>query len=314
MIISGPTASGKTRLSVELALSCGGEIISADSMQVYKYMDIGTAKVRPDEMKGVPHHLIDICMPDQACSIADWKNAASAAVDSILERGNIPIVVGGTNFYIHALLYDTDFDEEISDGSVRKELEREAELKGADYMYGLLKSTDPEAAESMHPNNIKRVIRALEYNRITGGLISEHNRISKEKESPYDFVYYALFRDRSVLYPDIDRRVDMMMSEGLTEEVIRLKAMGCRQDMVSMQALGYKEMLDYLDGKCSVEEAVDIIKRDTRRYAKRQYTWLNHEKDITWIDAPSDSDSFREVLERMTEKTKELKDEYFGNV
>ena len=287
LVISGPTASGKSGLAVRLAGRRNGEIISADSMQVYRGMDIGTAKIRPEEMQGIPHHMIDIYDPAETCSVADYKEAASRCLQEILERDHLPVIVGGTGFYIHALLYDTDFSGQEDTERIREELEKIRQTRGPEVLWQMLQASDPASAAAIHPNNVKRVMRALEFLHTTGGRISEHNEEQRKKESPYDFIYLAIRRDRQELYRDIDRRVDLMMEEGLAEEVRRLVQAGCRPDMVSMQAIGYKQLLAWMDGRCSLEEAVDAVKKESRHYAKRQMTWLRREHNITWIDGPS---------------------------
>ena len=284
VILTGPTAVGKTALSIALAKRIQGEIISADSMQVYRGMDIGSAKILPEEMDGVPHHLIDILDPREEFNVVVFQQKAREAMLEIYERGHIPIVVGGTGFYIQALLYDIDFTENGEDKSFRHELEKLAETpEGAAQLHQRLKAVDPVSAEMIHANNTKRVIRALEFFEETGTRISEHNEQQRQKESPYRFCYFVLEDERSLLYERIDRRVDEMISQGLVQEVEKLRSQGCDRNMVSMQGLGYKEILDYLDGKCSLERAVYLIKRDTRHFAKRQITWFKREKDVTWI-------------------------------
>lgn len=284
IIITGPTASGKTVLSVELAKKIGGEIISADSMQVYRYMDVGSAKVTKEEMDGVPHHLIDVLEPQDSFNVVVFQEMAKAAMEKIYANGHIPIIAGGTGFYIQALLYDIDFTENDGDMEYRHKLEEIAKNEGAEVLHEMLKKVDPPSAEAIHANNVKRVIRALEYYEQTGQRISDHNEEERQKESPYNFAYYVLNMERSRLYERIDMRVDKMVDDGLEEEVKNLKAMGCTRDMVSMQGLGYKEVLDYLNGDLSMDEAVYIIKRDTRHFAKRQLTWFKREKEVTWVN------------------------------
>lgn len=286
IILTGPTAVGKTALSVKLAKTIGGEIISADSMQVYRHMDIGSAKITAAEMDGVPHYLIDVLNPDQEFDVYTFQQLAKAAMREIYRHGRIPIVVGGTGFYIQALLYDIDFTEKEDDGSLRRELELLGEEHGNEFLHHLLLEADPEAAAQIHANNRKRVIRAIEYFRLTGEPISVHNRKEREKESPYDFYYFVVNTERRLLYERIEARVDRMIESGLVEEVKQLKAMGCTGTMVSMQGLGYKEILDYLDGNCTLEEAVYMIKRDTRHFAKRQLTWFKREKNVSWLNLP----------------------------
>ena len=284
VILTGPTAVGKTALSVALAKKIGGEIISADSMQVYRGMDIGSAKVTAEEMQGVPHFLIDEFDPAEEFHVVRFQEYAKRYIREIQERGHIPILVGGTGFYIQAVLYDIDFTENGSDHSYREELEALAKEHGAEYLHTMLASVDPASAEAIHANNVKRVIRALEFYQETGERISEHNEEERQKASPYQFAYFVLNDARDRIYANIDYRVDLMLEHGLVDEVRHLQAQGCTRDMVSMQGLGYKEILDYLDGRCSYEEAVRVLKRDTRHFAKRQLTWFRRERDVIWVN------------------------------
>ena len=286
VVLAGPTAVGKTKMSIRLAKAIGGEIISADSMQVYRHMDIGSAKIRPEEMDGVPHHLIDVLDPSEEFHVVKFQQMAKEAMTGIYDRGHIPILTGGTGFYIQAVLYDIDFTNESGDDAYRKELEDFAERSGAEALHERLAAVDPKAAKDIHPHNIKRVIRALEYHHQTGDLISRHNEQERQKESPYDASYFVLNDDRQKLYRQIDRRVDLMIGAGLVDEVQALKDMGCTSSMVSMQGLGYKEILAYLDGVLSLDDAIYRIKRDTRHFAKRQITWFKREKDVIWVDKP----------------------------
>ncbi len=283
IILTGPTAVGKTALSIRLAKAVGGEILSADSMQVYRHMDIGSAKIRPEEMEGIPHHLIDVLEPQEDFNVVLFQKMAKKAMEGIYERGNIPIITGGTGFYIQAVLYDIDFTESEENTSYRKELERLAEEKGNAYLHGMLKGADPESAKAIHENNRKRVIRALEFHMMTGRKISEHNENERKKETAYNAAYFVLTDDRDILYQNIDVRVEQMIEAGLVEEVNRLRNMGCTKDMVSMQGLGYKEILSYLEGEISLERAIYLIKRDTRHFAKRQLTWFRRERDVIWV-------------------------------
>ncbi|MBM6854237.1 tRNA (adenosine(37)-N6)-dimethylallyltransferase MiaA [Mediterraneibacter glycyrrhizinilyticus] len=299
IILTGPTAVGKTAASIGLAKAVGGEIISADSMQVYRQMDIGSAKITKEEMQGVPHYLVDVLEPEEAFNVVRFQELAKEAIEEIFRSGHIPIVVGGTGFYIQALLYDIDFTENDSDLSLREELEKKAREEGAESLHALLEKADPQAAAQIHPHNVKRVIRALEFNRKTGQKISEHNERERQKESPYNFAYFVLTDDRKALYERIDRRVDKMMEQGLLEEVRRLKDRGLPRDSVSMQGLGYKELFAYLEGEYPLEEAVRIIKRDTRHFAKRQLTWFRRERDVVWIDRQENEQDERKILESM---------------
>lgn len=305
IILTGPTAVGKTKLSLALAKAVNGEIISADSMQVYRRMDIGSAKIRKEEMQGVRHHLLDILEPDEDFHVVKFQQLAKKAMQEIWERGRIPIITGGTGFYIQALLYDIDFSEEKTAGNVRKELEELAEKEGSEKLHEMLAEADPKAAEEIHANNVKRVIRALEFYRLTGERISEHNEEQRQKESPYCFAYFVLNQDRETLYRRIDLRVDKMMEEGLLKEVEALKEEGCRRGMVSMQGLGYKELLAYLDNETTLEEAVRILKRDTRHFAKRQLTWFRREKDVVWLEREAFQDDEEKILDFMLEVLRE---------
>jgi tRNA dimethylallyltransferase len=284
VILTGPTAVGKTALSIELAKKINGSIISADSMQVYRHMDIGSAKVMPEEMNGVKHYLIDEFEPDEEFHVVKFVERAKEHLEEIYAEEKIPIIAGGTGFYIQALLYDIDFTEQECDEAYRAELEQLAAEKGADYLHNMLREVDPASADAIHANNIKRVIRALEFYHLSGKQISEHNEKERQKASPYNFAYFVLTDERAKLYERIDRRVNAMIEAGLVEEVKKLKSMGCSREMVSMQGLGYKEILAYLDGGCTLEEAVYIIKRETRHFAKRQLTWFKRERDVIWLD------------------------------
>ncbi len=302
IILTGPTAVGKTDLSIQLAKAINGEIISADSMQVYRHMDIGSAKVTPEEMDGVCHHLIDVLEPEEEFNVVVFQKLAKEALTGIYERGHIPIIVGGTGFYIQALLYDIDFTENDGDTAIRRELEKLAQTQGAGCLHQMLQEIDPESAVAIHQNNVKRVIRAIEFYRQTGKKISLHNEQEREKQSPYQFLYYVLDTDRKTLYERIDRRVDLMMEHGLVDEVKHLADMGCTRDMVSMQGLGYKEILDYLSGEIPLEEAVYILKRDTRHFAKRQITWFKRERDVRWLELEQFQNDRKKVLEHILDE------------
>ncbi len=284
IVLTGPTAVGKTKLSVSLAKAVDGEIISADSMQVYRHMDIGSAKITPAEMDGVPHHLIDVLDPTEDFNIVLFQKLAKKAMEEIYERGNIPILVGGTGFYIQAVTRDIDFTRSEQDAGYRKELEELAVKKGNTFLHDMLASVDPKSAKAIHENNVKRVIRALEFYNQNGFPISGHNEEQKEHVSPYDLCYFVLNAPRPLLYQRIDARVDEMLKNGLTEEVKALYKMGCHRGMVSMQGLGYKEILAWIEGEYPYEEAVRILKRDTRHFAKRQLTWFRREDEVTWVE------------------------------
>ena len=305
IVLTGPTAVGKTALSIRLAKALDGEIISADSMQVYRGMDIGSAKVTKKEMDGVRHHLIDVLEPEEDFNVAAFQRMAKEALEEIYSRGKLPIVAGGTGFYIQALLYDIDFRDDTGEGPIRKELEKLAVEKGAEYLHSLLQQADPQSADQIHPNNIKRVVRALEYFRQTGEPFSLHNQRERERCSPYHFLYYVICSDRKNLYERIDRRVDAMMADGLVGEVQALKKRGVKRGMTSMQGLGYKEILDYLDGTCSLGEAVYVLKRDTRHFAKRQITWFRREREVRWLKLEDFGGALDRVLQKILEDCRE---------
>ena len=284
IVIGGPTACGKTGFSIKLAKEIGGEIISADSMQVYRYMDIGTAKVTPEEADGVPHYLIDEFDPNEEYNVMLFQQKAKTYMEEIWAKGKIPILVGGTGFYINALLYDNDFTETDNDTSYREECYKLAREQGTEVLYERLKEIDPEYAENIHANNVKRVTRALEYHYLTGQKFSEHNAEQKEKKTPYDAAVIILNMDREKLYERIELRIDIMMEQGLLEEVKSLLEKGYTPDLVSMQGIGYKEFIPYFNGECTLEEAVTQLKTKTRRFAKRQLTWFRRQIDGLWVD------------------------------
>ena len=305
IILTGPTAVGKTGLSTQLAKCIKGEIISADSMQVYKGMDIGSAKITQAEMDGVPHHLIDVLEPWEEFNVVVFQQKCKECMEEIYERGHIPILTGGTGFYIQAVLRDIDFTANEENTRYRTYLEELAGEKGAEYLHQMLTEVDPEGAAAIHANNVKRTIRALEFYHLTGEKISDHNQREAQKDNAYNACYFVLNDDRSLLYQRIEQRVDEMIANGLVEEVRGLAAKGCTRDMVSMQGLGYKEIVDYLDGKCSLEEAVYIIKRDTRHFAKRQLTWFKREKEVIWVDKKEFSYDNPKILEFMMQNMRE---------
>ena len=304
IILTGPTAVGKTALSIWLAKAVDGEIISADSMQVYRKMNIGTAKIQQSEMQGVRHHLIDILDPGEDFNVVLFKKYALEAMKDIYSRGKIPVVVGGTGFYIQALLYDINFEDNDNDMSYREELQTLAAEHGNSYIHDMLAGVDPESAEKIHENNVKRVIRALEFYKKTGTKISEHNEAESQKESPYNFEYFVLNDDRQKLYDRIDRRIDIMLEDGLLDEVRSLVDEGYSRDLVSMQGLGYKEMIDYIQERYTLDEAVYTLKRDTRHFAKRQVTWFKREKQVTWVNK-NEFDSEADILSFMIERLRE---------
>lgn len=305
LILTGPTAVGKTALSIKLAKTVGGEIISADSMQVYRGMDIGSAKVKKEEMGGIPHYLIDVMEPDEEFNVVRFQSMAKDAMERIYAKGKIPILVGGTGFYIQSVLYDIDFTEQDEDTAYREELERIAREQGSGVLHEKLRAADPASAEKIHPNNIRRTIRALEFYEKSRIPISEHNKKEAAKESPYAFCYFVLNDEREKIYERISLRVDRMLGEGLVEEVRALLGRGLTKDMVSMQGLGYKEILSWLGGEISYEEAVRILKRDTRHFAKRQLTWFRREKDVIWVNKPDFDYDDEKIIAFMTGKLKD---------
>lgn len=310
IILTGPTAVGKTELSIELAKKVKGSIISADSMQVYRHMDIGSAKIKKEEMQGIPHYLIDEFEPEEEFHVVKFQEYAKRYMAEIYREGRIPIIAGGTGFYIQALLYDIDFTKEQEDAGYRRELEQYAREKGAHALHERLREADEKAAEEIHENNVKRVIRALEFHHLSGGKISEHNEREKQKESPYNFAYFVLNDERDRLYQRINQRVDTMLEQGLIQEVQRLKDMGYHRKMVSMQGLGYKEILEYLEGECTLEEAVYRIKRDTRHFAKRQLTWFRREREVLWVNKQEFDYNNDKILTYMMS---ELEEKEIGN-
>ena len=299
IVLTGPTAVGKTSLSIMLAKEIGGEIISADSMQVYKYMDIGTAKVTKEEMCGVPHFLIDELEPDEEFNVTIFKNKVMKYIEEIRNRGHVPIIVGGTGFYIQSVIYDINFTEYGDDSDIRKKYEEIAKISGKTELHKRLSDVDKEYADSVSENNVKKVVRALSFYEMTGEKLSVHNTKERERTSPFDFAYFVLTMDRKKLYERIDKRVDLMFKMGLVDEVKSLMKKGYNKSMVSMQGIGYKEVIDYLNGEISMDECIDIIKRDTRHFAKRQLTWFKREKVVTYIDKEkfvTEADCLKEML------------------
>lgn len=284
IIIAGPTACGKTDISIKLAKELNGEIISADSMQVYKFMDIGTAKASYDEMQGIRHYLIDELYPDEEFNVMIFQQKAKEYIKEIYSKGKLPIVAGGTGFYINALVNDNNFMETCNDNSIREKLYADAEEKGNEYIYSILREVDPEYAASVHPNNVKRVARALEFYYLTGKKLSEHNAEEKDRLSPYNVSFIIINMDREKLYERIDKRVDIMIENGLTDEVRRLLDMGYSPELVSMQGLGYKEIVPYIKGETTLDEAVYELKKRTRHFAKRQLTWFKRQTNGFWVD------------------------------
>ena len=306
ILIAGPTASGKTKSSVLLAQQIGGEIISCDSMQVYRRMDIGTAKVRPEEMEGIPHYMIDVLEPTEGCNISWFKEQVTRHIEEISNRGKVPILVGGTGFYLNAILFDTQFEETDTDLSYRQSLEKEVRTNGADSLHKRLQEIDPVSAEAIHANNVKRVIRALEYFHQTGVPISKHNEKERKKRealtSPYDYTFFALDMDREVLYDRINRRIDRMMDEGLLEEVKVLYDEGFSEDLTSIKAIGYKEFYPYFRRELTLDACIDKLKQNTRHYAKRQLTWLRHQAKPIFIPVDQYDFDAQKIVDVMKSK------------
>jgi tRNA dimethylallyltransferase len=301
-ILAGPTAVGKTNISIKIARKLNGEIISADSMQIYKYMDIGSAKVTTEEMKGIPHHMINIVDPDQSFNVSEFKKLAEQKIEDISSRKRLPMLVGGTGLYINSLICSYDFTEAGTDQDYRDYLAGLAESKGKEYVHGMLKDVDYGSYERLYPKDLKRVIRALEVSRLTGVTITEYNFKRQEYVCPYNLEYYVLNMDRAALYNRINLRVDLMINNGLIEEVEGLKARGYNADMQSMKGIGYKEILCYLDGKITLEEAIELIKKGSRNYAKRQLTWFRKDPRVKWINK-DEFDSDNEVVDYIVSRT-----------
>lgn len=300
IILTGPTAVGKTELSIRLAKEIGGEIISADSMQVYRGMDIGTAKITKEEMQGVRHHLIDCLNPDEEFNVAIFQELAREAAKDIAQRGMVPILTGGTAFYIQALLYGIDFNEEEHDDSYRNAMyEIGADEEGKKRLHAMLCEVDKEYADTVHYNNMKRVVRALEYNHYTGRKFSEYNEQQRMRKAEYDFCYFVLNDERAHLYDRINKRVDIMVASGLVEEVKLLREKGYAEDLVSMQGVGYKEIIAWLNGAITLEESIELIKKNTRHFAKRQLTWFRKEEDVIWVNKPEFGYEDERILEYM---------------
>lgn len=287
IVLTGPTAVGKTKLSVELAKRINASIISADSMQVYRGMDIGTAKTTREEMQGIRHYGIDIIEPDEEYNVYSFQQMALKAMDEIYSDGKIPMIVGGTGFYIQSVLYDINFTEQPDDPNYRSMLQKYAEENGAEALHERLKEIDDKSAEAIPAGNVKRVIRAMEYHHLTGQKISEHNETEHSRSSPYDFRYFVLNDERQKLYDRINRRVDQMMSDGLVDEVTALYRSGrLQEDSTAGKGIGYREFFPYFRGECGLDEVSYNIKLDTRHFAKRQLTWFRREKNVTWINKP----------------------------
>lgn len=288
IVVAGPTASGKTRLAIDIAKSVNGEIVNADSMQIYKYMNIGSAKPTLEEQSEAKHHLIDFLDPDEEFSVADYTDLAHKVIAEIASRGKVPIMCGGTGLYINSVVNDITFGEIETDYKLREELNELAKQHGSQYLLDILKEFDPVSAQRLHPGNLRRIVRAIEFYRTTGIPISEHQEMTKQKESRYEPLMLCVKWDREVLYDRINKRVDIMLNDGLLDEVKRLMEMGYTKELNSMKGIGYKEIIDYFEGNMSLEDTVNLIKQSSRRYAKRQLTWFRRDKRIHWLDANED--------------------------
>lgn len=288
IVVAGPTASGKTRLAIDIAKSVNGEIVNADSMQIYKYMNIGSAKPTLEEQSEAKHHLIDFLEPDEEFSVANYTELAHKVIAEISSRGKIPIMCGGTGLYINSVVNDITFGEIETDYKLREELNELAKQHGSQYLLDILKEFDPVSAQRLHPGNLRRIVRAIEFYRTTGIPISEHQEMTKQKESRYEPLMLCVKWDREVLYDRINKRVDIMMNDGLLDEVKQLMEMGYTKELNSMKGIGYKEVIDYFEGNMSLEDTVNLIKQSSRRYAKRQLTWFRRDKRIHWLDANED--------------------------
>jgi len=302
VIVSGPTAVGKSKLAIALAKRINGEIISADSMQVYKHMDIGSAKIKEEEKKGITHYLIDVLEPSESFHVVLFKELALSAIKKIYDKNKIPIIVGGTGFYIQALLYDVNFKENNNQEEYEKKYIEFLQENSKSKLHMLLEKCDPDSAKIIHENNVKRVIRALVYYDIHGECISKHNKQEHEKESVFDSKYFVVTEKRETLYKKINQRVDMMIEEGLVKEVKGLIKMGCKKEWVSMQGLGYKEIFSYIKGEYSLEKAISLIKQGSRHYAKRQLTWFRREKNVIWIEKEKFNQEQETILQYMEQQ------------
>ncbi|MGN0163837.1 MAG: tRNA (adenosine(37)-N6)-dimethylallyltransferase MiaA [Candidatus Ornithomonoglobus sp.] len=296
VVVAGPTASGKTRLAIDIAKRFDGEIISADSMQIYKYMNIGTAKPTAEERAECTHHLVDFVEPNAEFSVADYTELAHKVIADITARGKLAVMCGGTGLYINSVVNDITFGKQDTNYEMREELKALAEREGSEKLLEILAVFDPVSAERLHPNNLRRIIRAIEFYRTTGVPISEHQEMTRQTESRYEPVMFCIDHDRAVLYDRINRRVDMMLDEGLLDEVKRIMDMGYTKDMNSMKGIGYKEIMDYFNGECTLEEAVENVKQGSRRYAKRQLTWFRRDKRIIFLDPETAAETAIDII------------------
>ncbi|MFL0196380.1 tRNA (adenosine(37)-N6)-dimethylallyltransferase MiaA [Clostridium sp. WILCCON 0269] len=294
-ILTGPTAVGKTDISIELAKNLNGEIISADSMQIYRYMNIGSAKITKEEMQGIHHHLIDVIEPDESFNVSKYKSLAQKTIEEVYNKNKFPMVVGGTGLYINSLIFNYNFTDAKVDIGYRNYLQNLAETQGKCHLHSLLKNVDSESYERLYPNDLKRIIRALEVYKLTGKTIGEFSDRANLYDIPYKIGYFVLNMNRNELYERINRRVDIMMEQGLIDEVKKLKSMGYTSDMQSMKGIGYKEVMGYLDGEISLDEAIYLIKKGSRNYAKRQLTWFRKDERAIWVNK-DDFNSNKEIV------------------
>lgn len=302
IVVAGPTASGKTGLAIEIANYTDGEIVSADSMQIYKYMDIGSAKPTQKERARAVHHLIDFVDPKSDFSVADYTVLAHDIIADITRRGKMAVMVGGTGLYINSVVNDVTFGETDTDYELREKLMNEAQEKGSDYLLHMLREFDEVSANRLHPNNLRRIIRAIEFYKTTGKPISEHQEETKKKKSRYNPLMMCIDWDRQVLYDRINQRVDIMLREGLVDEVRRLQEMGLTRDMNSMKGIGYKETMDYLDGSVTLDEAAEAIKQNSRRYAKRQLTWFRRDERIHYLNSDNAFEEAKKLIDDFLNK------------
>lgn len=300
IVVAGPTASGKTGLAIEIAKAINGEIVGADSMQIYKYMDIGAAKPTLAERSEAVHHMIDFLEPDAEYSVADYTECAHKVIEEIASRGKMPVICGGTGLYINSVVDDVTFGEIDTDYQMRVELEELAKKEGSEKLLEILSEFDEESAKKLHPNNLRRIIRAIEFYRVTGVPISEHQRMTKERDSRYEPLMMCVNWDRKVLYERINKRVDIMLEEGLLDEVKSLVEKGYTKALNSMKGIGYKEVIDYFNGELQYDEMVELIKQSSRRYAKRQLTWFRRDERIHWLNSEN-------MLEEALELVREFK-------
>lgn len=302
IVVAGPTASGKTGLAIDIARKFDGEVVSADSMQIYKYMDIGTAKPTTEERAMCPHHLIDFVEPDEDFSVADYTKLAHEKIADIYARGKLPVMCGGTGLYINSVVNDVEFGEMTADEELREKLAEIGKREGGEKLIEILREFDPVSAERLHPNNMRRVIRAIEFYKLTKIPISEHQEMTKRIESRYDPVMFCIDHDRQRLYDRIDLRVDLMIKDGLIDEVRRIMDMGYTKELNSMKGIGYKEIMDHLNGECTLEEAIENVKQGSRRYAKRQLTWFRRDERIIMLKPETASaEAERIIKEKISE-------------